>query len=160
MQGISRTLGQKSILRLKCHLQKSRIFNDALSNSDSDFRSTVRFVKGIGSEKSLDMWVSCMTTNKVVLTIQSVPPLVCNLTGALWDAVSADVLHTDLLSFAKVYISIACALLVYSWPDSLPNDHWLWQNVRGSRKVRAHMHVLPQLIVFHRSLATSFYCAK
>ena len=101
-----------------------------------------------------------MTTNKVVLTIQSVPSLVCNLTGALWDAVSTDVLHADCLGFAKAYIGIACALPVYSWPDSLPNDHWLWQDVPGSRKVRAHMHVLPQLIMFHRLLATSLYCAK
>ena len=80
-------------------------------------------MKGIGSEKSVGMWVSCMTINKVALTIQNVPPLACNLTGALWDAVSTDILHADVLGFAKAYIGLACALAVYSWSDSLPNDH-------------------------------------
>ena len=86
---------------------------DALSNSDGDFRSTVRFVRDVGSEELLDMWLSCMTTYKVVLTIQDVLPLACNLTGALWDVVSTDVLHADFLGFAKVYISVACALAVH-----------------------------------------------
>ena len=70
----------------------------------------------------MGMWVSCMTINKVALTIQNVPPLACYLTGALWDAVLTDILHADVLGFAKAYISIACALPAYSWPNSLPHQ--------------------------------------
>ena len=162
---------KKGILRLQCRLQNWRIFEDALANPDGDFHSAVRFVKDIGSEeKSFGIWLSCMTTHEEFLSaIQHAPPLECNLTGALWDAVSTDVSHADFLAFVKAYTGVACVLAVYAWSDSLPNDHCrertlgvlrLWQDVPGYREVWAYIHVLLQLIMLHRFSITSFYCAK
>ena len=65
-------------------------------------------------------------------------------TGALWDAVSTDILHVDVLGFAKTYIGLACALAVYSWSDSLPNVHF-----RERTLVVARHPQLPQSTCIH-----------
>ena len=58
------------------------------------------------------------STQRAFVKHRDVPPLECNLTWALWDGVSTDVLHADFLGFVKVYIGIAYVLTVDAWSDS------------------------------------------
>lgn len=139
---------KKSTRRLAVRLQEWRAFEDALSNPEGDLTGAAQFMRDVSAEeKSLGIWLSCMTTHDDLLSaIHSGPILEGSLHEAPWDMASADVSHAEFLGFVKAYIGIASVMAVYAWSDSLPNDSCreqtlgllrLWQDVPGYREVHA-----------------------
>lgn len=139
---------KRAASKLLSRVQQWQILEDALSNTQADFRAAAAAMKDFGTnEQSFGIWLESMITHQDIVTklaenpvlpiSQSRPPL---LLGSSTAAVS----HDEFIAFVRAYTGVASVLAVYSWSDSLPNDRCrertlsvlrLWQGLNGYREV-------------------------
>lgn len=141
--GLDRAI-KESARKLAIRIQQVHVIEDALSNTQGDFRVAVALMKDIGTlEQSFGIWLQCMTTHPEVLAKLAENPVLPNAQSrlaALLEPEESNISHDQFVAFIRAFIGVASVLVVYAWSDSLPNDRCrertlavirLWQNVDG-----------------------------
>ncbi|KAG1766224.1 hypothetical protein EV702DRAFT_1050759 [Suillus placidus] len=150
---------KKACRRLSDQVGSWTVFEQALSGvSDADYTRAALFLTDIGKEeKSVGIWLSCITTHEDLLakirdapTYEGVYPL--DLMSGLNP--SEEITHSEFMAFVRAYVGVASVLAVYAWSDSLPNLHCrertlgvlrLWQEIPGYRAIISPLLLLPQM---------------
>ena len=133
--------------QLAARIRGWTILEDTLSNTQGDFVAAASMLKEIGSEEqSFGTWlVSMISHENVVASLAENPVLPVTLPQLLSHRPSsAAPSQDDFIAFVRAYVGVACVMAVYSWSDSLPDEHCrartlailkLWQRTPGYREV-------------------------
>lgn len=151
---------KKAASKLTARIQQWHVLEDALSNTQADFRAAACLMKDIGtSEQSFGIWLECMMMHQDILTKLAENPILPNAHSrpvALLEPGLSDISHGQFVAFVRAFIGVASVLAVYAWADSLPNDRCrertlgvirLWQGVDGYREVRRVLSYTCSLLI-------------
>ncbi|KAJ4479146.1 hypothetical protein J3R30DRAFT_3882194 [Lentinula aciculospora] len=164
--GVAQTKTAKQAAeRLVTRLQAWEVFEDALSNTQTNFAAAIAFLRDIGAgEQSLGIWLASMTKHIDLITKLAENPIVPNSSGMYPKlfvrngvsgsmSVGGAISHDEFIAFVRAFIGVASVLAVWAWSDSLGNDVCrertlgvlrLWQSTDGYREIVNYLLLLRQ----------------
>ncbi|KAG7447529.1 uncharacterized protein BT62DRAFT_892072 [Guyanagaster necrorhizus] len=130
--------------RLADRIKGWGVFEDALSNSNADFETSMKTLNDIGNEEqSMGTWLETMTFHEDLVTklsensvssTQLPPPRVP----------STSIEHDEFIRFVRAFIGIAAVFAAWAWSDSTGAEACreralaiilMWQGVEGYREI-------------------------
>lgn len=107
--GLDRAI-KESARKLAVRIQQGHVVEDALSNTQGDFRAAVALMKDIGtSEQSFGIWLQCMTTHPELLAKLAENPVLPNTQprlAALLEPEESNISHDQFVAFLRAFIGV------------------------------------------------------
>jgi len=144
---------RKALQKLLARIRGWQTFEDALTNPDGDFLTSMAFLKDISvDEFALGCWLECMLNHEDLvnkLADGPIPEGPWSAPPLLFQERHSEISHTTFIMFIRAFIGISTVLAMLAWSDSLGDDPCcertlnilvVWQGIDGYREVGHTCH--------------------